>query len=81
MNGANSGTEPDFLRTLQQLGIVAGIPLWAVCWFWPILGNESGAYSGIDYVTNGVGAVSNVFFTGLFVDLVVVVLATTLVRG
>ncbi len=80
MTDSKTSGQSDFLRTLQQLGIVVGIPVWAFLWFWPMTGHNFTAYSGIDYVLQSADAVANFFFTGLFVGLVVVVLAYDVAR-
>jgi hypothetical protein len=62
------------------LGIVVGIPVWAFCWFWPMIGNGRVAYSGVDYVLHSAGAVGAFFYTGLFVGVVVLTFASIEIR-
>lgn len=80
MGESKTADDPDLLRTLRQLGIVVGTPVWAFLWFWPMIGNERIAYSGIDYVLHSAGSVGAFFYTGLFVGFVVVALVAGEVR-
>jgi hypothetical protein len=80
MTDSKTRDQPDFLRTLHQLGIIPGVPVWAFLWFWPMMGHDFTAYSGTDYALQSVDSAANFFFAGLFVGLVVVVLAYNIVR-
>ena len=80
MTDSKTTEQPDFLRTLQQLGIIVGIPVWAFLWFWPMIGQGFVGYSGIDYILQSEDAVANLFFTGLFVGMVVVLLMYNVAR-
>ena len=80
MTNSKTRDQPDFLRTLQQLGIIVGIPLWAFLWFWPMIGQGFTSYAGIDYILKSEDVVAGFFFTGLFVGMVVVLLIYNVVR-
>lgn len=80
MTDSKTKDQSDFLRTLQQLGIIVGIPVWTFLWFWPMIGQGFTSYAGIDYILKSEEVVANLFFTGLFVGLVVVVLTYNVVR-
>ncbi|KAB1196448.1 MULTISPECIES: hypothetical protein [Haloferax] len=80
MSDSVTRDQPDLLRTLQQLGIIVGIPVWAFLWFWPMIGQDFTSYSGIDYLLHAESAVAGFFFSGLFVGLVVVALMYNVAR-
>jgi uncharacterized membrane protein YciS (DUF1049 family) len=80
MTDSKMRDQSDLLRTLQQLGIIIGIPVWAFLWFWPMIGQDFTSYSGIDYILKSEAVVASFFFTGLFVGLVVVVLMYNVAR-
>ncbi|WP_416839518.1 hypothetical protein [Haloferax sp. DFSO52] len=80
MTDSETRDQSDIFRTLQQLGIIVGIPVWAFLWFWPMIGQNFTSYSGIDYLLHAEGAVASFFFTGLFAGLVVAVLLYNLMR-
>lgn len=67
------------LTEFKVVMIVFGAASWAILWFWPVVGNISGAYSGIDYLLNGIDAVAGPFFAGAGLLVVVATLAASIV--